>query len=317
MGFHDCSSKKVQLCSNMCIFISGVLLVGCFITWIYNVTDKKTSYSQIMSCQLYYFFFFWLRHSSVWILTLMTGEKTLSIIFPFKAKMFSNIKMAKIVSAVTLVCLAFFDLKWIFGVRTVKLSNKRPDGCDYHLSSESYDYFIIFDDIFYSLLPCILIFFFNLTIIFKLLHSKFRSKQSNQTSAMSKTAMSTTLMLLSVSITFTILTSPAAIGYLIFLDFSTMPEVLYHISIYLYYVNHSCNALMYTMLSPRFRREIKKSLCKSPENHNRGPRNRVGPSETRESQCSASAVGNRGILESVHKENRLQHREQAISSLTQ
>ncbi len=206
-----------QTCKTM-FLISGVLFVGCFATWFYWVTNKQTSHAEIMTCQLNYYTFYWFRHASVWTLTIMTGEKMLSIIFPFKAKTFSTLKMAKIVSAIMVTFWGLFDFKWIFAVKTVKQSNQNPDGCERHMSKKLYNYFGTLNEVFYSLLPCILIFVFNITIIFKLLFAKFKSQQSNQTSAVSKTAMNTTLMLLSVSVSFLILTSPIAISYLIFLD---------------------------------------------------------------------------------------------------
>ncbi len=121
------------------------------------------------------------------------------------------------------------------------------------LSQKYYHYYDILNETFYSLVPCILIFFFNLTIMFKLLITKFRSKQSNQTSAISKNAMNTTLLLLSVSISFLILTSLVAINYLIFLYYYAIQEITY-LSTFLYYTNHSCNAVLYTMVSPKFRK---------------------------------------------------------------
>ncbi len=253
-----------------------------------------------MTCQLFYFSFNWFCHSSVWILTMMTADKAFVIIFPFKAKTFSTAKIAKIVSAITIGFWAIFDSQWMFTVKTVKQSNNNPDGCDYHMSKRHYDYYYTLDSVFYSLVPCSLIFFFNMTIIFKLLVIKFRSKQANQTSALSKSAMSTTLMLLSASITFTILTGPMAVNYVIFLDHYAIEEIGY-LSVFLYYTNHACNAVMYTMLSPKFRKEIKKSLCihgnrVSDENTTNvtGHGNRIGPSETRESHLSASAGGQPG-----------------------
>ncbi len=271
----------------MHIFILGVLLVGCFFTWIYWVTDGKISYSEILTCEIYLFFLYWFRHSSVWILTIMSGERCMSLIFPFKAKTFSTIRVAKIISALTIVFWGIFNFQLVFVRKTVKRSTQNPDGCAWHMSKKHYYYYMTLYNVFYSLLPCILIFICNMIIIFRLLLAKFRSKQSGQTSAVSKNAMNTSLMLLSVSVSFFILTSPIAIYYFIFLNYSAIQEMLY-LTIYLYYTNHSCNALMYTVISSKFRREVKRCLCNtantsSSEGSAYGHGNRIGPSDTNDS----------------------------------
>ncbi len=190
----------------------------------------------------------------------MTAERSATILMPFNAKIFSTIKMAKIISGITVAVWGVYSSQWFFIVKTVKQTNQNPGGCIYVLSSNYYYYYEIFGNVFYSLLPCILIFIFNITIIVKLALAKMKSKESNQTSAVSKGAQNTTLMLLSASVTFSILTCPIAVYYFIFLDYYAIQEMRF-LTIFLYYTNHSCNAVMYTMISPKFRREIKKSLC--------------------------------------------------------
>ncbi len=222
----------------------------------------------------------------------MSGEKCLSVVFPFQAKMFSTIKNAKIGSSIAVAFWGIFHLQWLFLVKTVKRHDpNRHDrlSCEYLISRKYAHFYHLFDNVVYSLLPCMLIFLFNIIIIVKLALARHRSKHANQPSAVSKSAISTTLMLLSVSVTFCVLTCPIAVYYLIFLDYSAIIEMK-NLTTFLYYTNHSFNAIMYTLISPRFRREIKKSPCRSfsSENSmsNAGNGNKVGPSDTRETHLS-------------------------------
>ncbi len=275
----------IELQSTLVISILGVVLDDCFLIWINMVTDGRISPSEIITCQLYNYLYYWFSHASVWILTVMTGERAASILLPFKAQIFSTIKMAKIVSAITLLFWGLVDFQWIFACKTVEKTNQNPDGCDYPMSQKYYDLYAIFDNLCYSLLPGILIFTFNITIVVKLLSVKHRSQQANQTSAVSTSAMSTTVMLLSVSVSFTILTTPITVYYIIYRDWYAVPE-LYQLMMFLLYVNHSSNAVMYTLISPTFRRGVKRFFCKASSNENSMNStsetrhgNRVGPSE--------------------------------------
>ncbi len=259
-----------------------MLLGGCFLAWIHWVTQGKISHSEIMTCQFFFYYFYFFRHSSVWILTVMSGERCLSLIFPLQAKTYSTIRMAKIVSTITIAFWLLSDIAWTFAVKTVPKTKQYQNGCKWVKQHDYYMIVNILNNVFYSLLPCILIFLLNTIIICKLLYAKFKSQKSNQTSAVSKSAMSTTLMLLSVSVSFLILTTPVAVNFLVFRANYANP-VLGYITTYLYYTNHSCNALMYTLLSPTFRREIKRFFCNTSidesSTSSTGHGNRVGPSE--------------------------------------
>ena len=104
---------------------------------------------------------------------------------------------------------------------------------------------------------------FNIVIISKLVLARLKSTNSDQISTLSKNAVSTSVMLLSVSITFTILTIPwAIIDILLYIFEYNVSKKVYVLGMVLFYTNHSCNALMYALLGKTFRREVIKFLCK-------------------------------------------------------
>ena len=152
-----------------------MLLVGCFLTWIYWITGGEMSGSRIMSCQLYRYCLYGFRHASVWLLVIMTGERSLSILLPFRAKTFSTIKMAKTVSGITVLFWGIFHTQWFFLVKTVKRPNQNTLSCQYLVSAKYGHFYHLFDNVVYSLLPCILIFLFNIIIIVKLVFARRKS----------------------------------------------------------------------------------------------------------------------------------------------
>ncbi len=209
------------------------------------MTDGRVHHTDFLPCQIVYYFLNIGFHASVWLLVCMTGEKCLAILFPFKAKTFSTIKVAKVVSGVIVGVWTIFHIQWFFIIE--KVTNDGEIWCDYSkdINPKYLDFYDVFDHVVYSLLPCTLIFFLSIAIIIRLIMARSRSKQSNQTSTLSKSAVSTSVMLLSVSVTFTLLTIPSAVHY--FYTFNSSPIYEFRIvTVFFYYTNHSCNALMYT-----------------------------------------------------------------------
>ncbi len=272
-------------------FIAGVLWFGCFLFWLPYIADGKVHHTDFLPCQIVYYFLNIGFHASVWVLVSMTGEKCAAIIFPFQAKRFSTIKVARITCGVIIALWALFHIQWFFIIEKVEANGEV--WCDYSkdITSKYFDFYDVFDHVAYSLLPCMLIFILNIAIIVRLILARTSSAESVKTSSLSKTAVSTTIMLLSVSVTFTLLTMPSAVHYFYTLHRDAIYEFRI-VTVFFYYTNHSCNAIMYFLLSPRFRQEVGKFVCKLGDdlqdtslNESQNTlssmrhRNKVGPSE--------------------------------------
>ncbi len=235
-----------------------------------------------MTCQLSYFIYYVTTHSSVWILCFMSAEKCFAVFMPMKAKDVCTVKVAKIVCAIIILVWAIFESQWFFLVKKV------DDGvyiwCDYDYTNANekyFEFYAVFDSCVYSFIPCIFVLIFNVSIITKLMLAKFKSGSDSSQNTLSKTAINTSILLLSVSISFLILTIPSSITWIMReLDFSLDPAV-YAITTFLFYVNHGLNAAMYCFCGSKFRKEALKLLCCFGKG-------KVGP-ETTSNSVSASA----------------------------
>ncbi len=99
------------------------------------------------------------------------------------------------------------------------------------------------------------------SIITKLMVAKYKSKSNLGESTLSKTAISTSILLLSVSITFLILTIPGSVTWIMEqLNYSLDPTV-FAVTMYLFYINHGISVALYCVCGPKFRKEAFKLLC--------------------------------------------------------
>ncbi len=235
-----------------------MLWIGCFVYWLMWFTYGHVNLQVNMTCQLYWFLYYVFKHASVWVLVCMTGERCAAIMIPLKAKTFSNIKVAKIVSSVIVSVWVVLESQWFF--TATKIEGNGAVCCNYFKYADFYE---VFDNMFYSILPCVLIFVLNIVIISKLVLARLKYANSDQVSTLSKNAVSTSIMLLSVSITFTVLTIPwAVIDILLYIFEYNVSKAVYVLGMVLFYTNHSCNAIMYALLGKKFRQEVIKFLCR-------------------------------------------------------
>ena len=114
----------------------------------------------------------------------------------------------------------------------------------------------------YSFGPFVTISLFNLAIIYKFVKAKLKSVREGTTEstnqALSKSAMRGTAILITVSITFILLTSPANIMHSI----TNHPNhIVKAVTYVLMCMNHSVNAVLYCIVGSRFRQEVAKTLC--------------------------------------------------------
>ncbi len=235
-----------------------------------------------VTCQLTSFIYYVTMHSSVWILVFMSAEKSFAIFFPFRAKHVCTVKVAKFVCAVIIIVWSIFESQWFFLLRKV------DDGvniwCDYNYdfaSNKYFEFYNVFDSCVYSFIPCTFILFINVSIITRLMIAKFKSGSGSGQNTLSKTAINTSILLLSVSISFFILTIPSSITFIMRnLNYSVDPKV-YAMTIFLFYINHSINAALYCFCGSKFRKEALKMLYCCGQG-------RVGPETTNSNSASAT-----------------------------
>ncbi len=187
-----------------------------------------------------------------------------------------------------------FESQWFFIYEKVEVDGEV--WCDYiggRIHSKYPKFYTTFHSIMYCFLPFIVIIILNIIIIVQLILAKVRSSDSGQQSALSKKAVSTAILLLSVSLSFLVLTIP----YVVVLIKKDVLGVEVSSEIWVYaiissYINHSSNAAMYTFLGPKFRKEVLKLLCggsviteSSVDHKSSSTGNRVGPHHSHDTEC--------------------------------
>ena len=124
-----------------------------------------------------------------------------------------------------------------------------------------YDFYITFDSFLYSFGPSALMFITNFAIVFKFMRAKCKSDQNNSTESTSqalvKSATKGTAMVVTVSVTFLLLTAPGGVSNALksLVQLWTIPEYRIFMNI-TSYLNHSINGVLYCIVGTRFRREL-------------------------------------------------------------
>ena len=185
----------------------------------------------------------------------MAVEKCIALYFPLQTKSICTVRNAKMISAAAAVMLFVFNVHLSF----VRDSKTDPNGiktCIWVLVPQSYKatYYQI-DAFLYSFIPLSVMFTANCLIIFKFMLAKLKNRNSGSESvnqALSKSAVKGSVMLLTISFAFVILTSPICIDNLM----KDPPRLLYGITVILQYLNHSINGVLYCITGSRFRQEL-------------------------------------------------------------
>ena len=224
---------------------------------------------------MYFLFLFSLPCSS-WLVAVMGIEKFFALYFPLKTRSICTVTMAKKVTFVVVLILLAINMQHCFiweaavnadGVKYCKLVNV-PDG-----------YITIYIQIDYTLYcyaPFTIMILANGAIIYKFVGASCASGQGGTEStnqALIKSANKGTAMLITVSITFLVLTAPVAV-----VDRSVnlqIDPILDAIILIMRYINHSINAVLYCISGSRFRNELMKTFpfrlcCKNTHNLGRG-----------------------------------------------
>ena len=234
-----------------------VLWSGCFVAWVHTLTRGRVDLDIWTDCKLSYALFSFGRHYSSMLLVLMSIEKCFAVYFPFKSKAICTIKTAKWATGILGVILAGYNLRWIF---TIESKFNVWIGGYICASNDNYRYvFDYIDSILYSYGPFLLILLTNFAIALRFMRAKCRNIQSNCTEstsqALSKSATRGTAMVVTVSVTFLILTAPTAvhltinplgIRFPLYLAFMNLTQ----------YLNNSINGVLYIIVGSKFRKEL-------------------------------------------------------------
>ena len=201
-------------------------------------------------------FYFCSQYSSS-LLMIMTVEKCFALYFPLQSKSICTVNTAKKVSAVAALVLFGFNFQLVF-ILDAKTNQNGENRCVWVRVPQSYraTYYQI-DAFIYSFIPLSVIVTINFLIVLKFMMAKWKNRRGGTESvnqALSKSAIKGSVMLLTVSFAFLILTEPmSAYAYMIEND---LPEIVYGVTVILQYINHSINGILYCITESRFRQEL-------------------------------------------------------------
>ena len=190
----------------------------------------------------------------------MSIEKCFAVYFPLKSKTVCTVRTAKWTTGIVGIVLAGYDLLYFVGMESFIIKSY-----DRHICALNRDYTVILtttDYVLYSFGPFTIMFITNFAIAFKFIGAKYRSNQSNSTEstnqALVKSATRGTAMVVTLSVTFLLLTAPTAVNQAL--------RKWYYIGIRLplyrlfmnstQYLNHSINGVLYIIVGSRFRKEL-------------------------------------------------------------
>ena len=189
---------------------------------------------------------------------MMSVEKCIALYFPFKTRNICTVRTAKWACDIAFVVFFLLNSFWFFVIK----AQKEDGGAKYIVCAFedfSLKTFLIWekiDGVLYSFGPLALMFLANIAIIYKFVQAKMASKHggtesSNQ--ALGNAAMRGTAILITVTMTFIILTAPAQITFAITLYIHPLLSPFLYISLAL---NHGINGFLYMIVGSKFRKEL-------------------------------------------------------------
>ena len=236
----------INMCTDM---FAGMLWSGAFTSWIGHLTQWHIYPILWTDCKLGYFLLNFAAEYSSMLLAVMSIEKLVALYFPLKAKSYCTVGTAKWVTGILATIMAAFNSPILIWYKAI------GKGC---FMMNHRKYFIMLNTVFYSLVPTFSMLLANAAIIYKLMYIKYKGI-SHTKQSVSKSSNRGSVMVISVSLTFIILTTPRAVYNFLSLNFSRTPLRSFLI-ILMQYLNHSINGVLYCIFGKKFRNELGKII---------------------------------------------------------
>ena len=189
---------------------------------------------------------------------MMSIEKCIALYFPFKTRNICTVRTAKWASGIAFIIYFLIDLFWFFVVKQLEGdTGARYSACVFE--DFFVEYVLIYskiDGVLYSFGPFAIMGLTNIAIIYKFVQAKMASKHGGTEStnqALANAAMRGTAILVTVTMTFIILTGPANIAYAITHNVHPLLDPFLRLFVAL---NHSINGLLYCIVGSKFRKEL-------------------------------------------------------------
>ncbi|XP_064639512.1 CX3C chemokine receptor 1-like [Lineus longissimus] len=249
---------------------TAVLWTGLLRIWLVDYFDVDVRLLSYISCPLHTFLTYFLIDMASWLVMLLTVERWISVAFPLKARFICRKKWTFATLFCAFACLFMLNSHMLFLFRLNAEGDECGETTTAYLDFCS-DVFPWIDLITYSGIPLLVITVCNCSILYKLIQCQNKRKTLQNpgknpdgwTAHAQMTSM--TYMLTAVSVTFLLLTLPAAIYFIVN---SSMPDedipvnvnedldVAFAVTYLSSYVNNTINFLLYCLSGTQFRREV-------------------------------------------------------------
>ena len=233
-----------------------MLWSGAFVFWIRYLTKYKVYPSQWTECKLSYFLFYFFRHYSSSLLVVMCLEKFFALYFPLKSKTVCTVKTAKWVTAISALIFFSYDFQYLILYKFLKTNG---DINCFFANKNHLAILYRIDSIFYSFGTFTIMLLVNSAIVAKFMKAKcqniFHNSTESTSQALNKYATKGTAMVVTVSVTFIVLTAPVSIDQI--MGRKLTPYPLYFVfMISMQHLNHSINGVLYCIIGTKFREEL-------------------------------------------------------------
>ena len=175
-----------------------------------------------------------------------------SLYFPLKSKTVCTVKTAKWVTGVSALIFFSYDVQYLILYKSIK-----RNGVVFPCISINKNHLAILDtvdSILYSFGPFTIMLLANCAIIAKCQNILQNSTESTS-QALNKYATKGTAMVVTVSVTFIILTAPVSVNTFTRTKLRLYP-LYYVFMISMQYINHSINCVLYCIVGTKFREEL-------------------------------------------------------------
>ena len=242
------------------IFFSGTLLFGLALNWISYLTHLKVNAFAWTDCKLPAFCWYFFHHYSSALLVMMSVEKCIVVYFPLKTKKNCTVKTAKWLCLIFGIVFAAYNSQFFFIIEG-RLTEKNRISCvNTGISDQYISIYHQLDSIIYSFAPFAIMGLTNIAIIYKFTKAKMALKRGTESTnqALSKSATRGTAILITVSLTFIILTGPSAITWAVT---TKVTQVQRTVLFLLEASNSAINGVLYCIVGTRFRTELFGLIC--------------------------------------------------------
>ena len=279
-------TRKTHRSSSPSVYVSCLAVVDTLMLWLglLQYWLLFNFYPQLITeghCHAMYFVVNTINNYSAWIVVAMTTERFVAVRFPLLVASWCNIRRTRWILAVILLASILKNIHYAWTSDFLYIPETGVAMCAFALLRTG-PFFRIWqwvDTCLASLIPFLLLIVMNTSVILQLRAARnqqremMRSKQptngNGKEDNKGNSDVQLTVMLVSVSVTFVILTAPLAIFRSYFSVYgaykSPHMQAVYYLSHHfchkLWYVNNAVNFFLYCITGSRFRRELMIVFC--------------------------------------------------------